>query len=134
MQVLVDTSIWSLAMRRSRPTRRREVAELTALIADHRARIIGPIRQELLSGIRHEDQFERLMTRMAAFPDYPLLEVDYVNAARFYNTCRAAGVQGSGTDFLICAVAERAGMAIFTTDADFHQFATHLPIQLHSMA
>jgi len=40
-------------------------------------------------------------------------------------------VQGSPTDFLLCAVALRRGFAILTTDGDFAAFARLLPLRLH---
>lgn len=92
---------------------------------------IGPIRQELLSGIRNEDQFKRLENRLSAFPDVPLHSEDYVEAARYFNRCRSQGIQGSNTDFLICAVAVRHDLAIYTKDQDFLLFAKVLPIVLH---
>ena len=57
---------------------------------------------------------------------------DHEEAAVFFNRCREKGVQGSNTDFLICAVAVRNGFAIFTTDDDFTRFARILPIALHA--
>ncbi len=131
MNVLVDTSVWSLALRRRRAKSGAEAAALSALIAAHRVRIIGPIRQELLSGIRDVESFDRLERRLAAFPDIPLVRDDYVEAARLFNTCRAKGVQGSNTDFLICAAAIRRELAILTTDRDFPRFADHVPIKLY---
>jgi len=133
MKVLVDTSIWSAALRRSRKAAGAEVDELRKLIGDHRVEIIGPIRQELLSGIRSRVQFNKLKNRLAAFPDISITSEDYVTAARYFNLCRAKGIQGSNTDFLICAVAARNRLAIFTTDKDFARFSAHVPIILHQM-
>ena len=134
MRVLVDTSVWSLALRRTEQRPPREAAELRRLVADKLVEIIGPIRQEILSGVRDPAQFEQLEKHLAAFPDIPLLTEDYVAAARFFNTCRSKGIQGSNTDFLICAVAVRNDLAILTTDKDFQQFAKCLPIVLHPIA
>ena len=131
MRVLVDTSIWSLALRRSDPVQSPDVSELRRLITSREVQIIGPIRQEVLSGIRNVSQFDRLEVHLAAFPDLPLQAEDYVTAAKFFNLCRAKGIQGSNTDFLICAVAVRHDLAIFTTDGDFGHFAKSLPIVLH---
>ena len=131
MKVLVDTSVWSLALRRREGSEPAHVKELESLIADNRVQMIGPIRQEVLSGIRNEAQFKTLETHLSAFPDLPLTADDYVAAARFFNLCRAKGIQGSNTDFLICAVAARHRMAIFTTDKDFVSYAKYLPIALH---
>lgn len=134
MNVLVDTSIWSLALRRSKIIVNVEMIELRRLIDDFEAAIIGPIRQELLSGIRDIKQFVFLRERLAAFPDLALKTADFEQAASYFNHCRVKGVQGSNTDFLICAVSSSRKMPIFTTDGDFAQFAKLLPIKLHRMA
>jgi len=133
MRVLVDTSVWSLALRRGEPAGIAEAVELGRLIAAHAVEVIGPIRQEILSGVRDTAQFERLEAHLAAFSDLPLTVDDYVTAAKFYNLCRAKGIQGSNTDFLICAVAVRHDLSIFTTDGDFSCFARCLPIMLHEV-
>ena len=133
MKVLVDTSIWSLALRRSEHAQNPQSVELRRLIAAHIVEIIGPIRQEVLSGVRDQTQFERLETHLAAFVALPLADDDYVTAAKFYNICRAKGIQGSNTDFLICAVAVRHDLSVFTTDGDFLHFARCLPIVLHEI-
>lgn len=101
------------------------------MITDRRALLVGPIRQEVLSGIRDPTQFERLRAHLAAFPDVPLVEDDYVLAATYFNACRAIGIQGSNTDFLICAVSVNHQLSVFTTDQDFQHFRVHLPIRLH---
>jgi predicted nucleic acid-binding protein len=131
MRVLIDTSIWSLALRRAGHILNPETTELRRLLTGHMVEIIGPIRQELLSGVRDPIQFDRLESHLATFPDLPLLADDYVTAAKFFNLCRAKGIQGSNTDFLICSVAVRHDLAIFTTDGDFRLFARCLPIVLH---
>jgi predicted nucleic acid-binding protein len=109
-----------------------EAAELAALIREGLASIIGPIRQELLSGVPSDQQFQVLREYLRPFPDLPIEAHDYEEAAVFFNRCRSKGIQGSNTDFLICAVAVRYQMPILTTDDDFAHFARVLPIQLHS--
>lgn len=69
--------------------------------------------------------------RSRHFPEEPLTSADYERAAEHFTACRAAGVQESNTEFLICAVAERRQMPILTTDRDFVRFAAILPIVLH---
>jgi len=130
MKVLVDASVWSLAFRRRAPAHP-AVDELRRLISHGRAAIVGPIRQEVLSGIRETAAFERLRDHLRAFLDEPLTEADYERAAECFNTCRARGLQGSNTDFLLCAIAERHGLPIFTTDDDFARYARVLPIVIH---
>jgi predicted nucleic acid-binding protein len=130
VKILVDTSVWSQALRRhAQPTP--VVGELRALIDEGRVAIIGPIRQELLSGIRNTTAFDRLRDHLRSFEDEALTREDFERAAEHFNVCRARGVQGSNTDFLICAAAERRGFPIFTTDTDFIRFSRVLPIELH---
>jgi predicted nucleic acid-binding protein len=129
--VLVDTCVWSLALRRHQPSHG-TVGQLERLIRETRAEIIGPVRQEVLSGIPDKKQFERLRSVLASFKDIPLERDDFEQAAAFFNQCRARGVQGSNTDFLICSVAHRHRLDIFSTDDDFRLYAKHLPIRLHS--
>jgi predicted nucleic acid-binding protein len=132
MKVLVDTSVWSLALRRRGDTDRRpEVIALRALIDEGRVAMIGAIRQELLSGIRTHASFEQLRDHLRPYPDERLGTADFERAAEHFNTCRARGLQGSNTDFLICAVAERRDLPILTTDGDFMRFARVLPISIH---
>jgi predicted nucleic acid-binding protein len=130
MKVLVDTSVWSLALRRRAPAHA-AVDELRRLVVQGRAGLVGPVRQELLSGIRDRAVFERLRDHLSAFPDEPITSEDYVRAADCLNICRAKGIQGSNTDFLLCAVAERSRFPIFTTDDDFLTFSRVLPVRLH---
>ena len=130
MKVIVDTSVWSLALRKDRQTATAPVHELRHLIQDHRVQMIGPIRQEILSGIRNEAQFRKLKTHLNSFPDLPIITDDYIDAARFFNLCRSKGIQGSTTDFLICAVAYLKKFLIFTTDSDFKNYKKYLPIKL----
>lgn len=137
MNVLVDTSVWSLALRRKpRDLNSRErllVTELSDLISDGRAGIIGLIRQELLTGIKTTTQFEELQRTLRAFRDEPVATDDYEAAAKVGNECRANGIAVSVVDMLICAVAIRRGMAILTTDPDFTSYARCLTLKLHTI-
>lgn len=132
MKVVVDTSVWSLSLRRKAVAEHPVVEEFGELVREFRVQLIGPIRQEILSGIRIQCQFEKLRSRLRAFPDLPLEAADYECAADFFNLSRRRGIQGSNTDFLICAVSHRYQMPIFTTDGDFRRFNEFLPIELHA--
>jgi hypothetical protein len=138
MMVLVDTPIWSLALRRRaanlNPREQRLTAALRDLIEDGRSQLVGPVRQELLSGIREEASFKKLRDHLRAFEDAPLEVNDYEEAARLNNQCRAQGVAGSAIDFLICATALRRNWQIFTTDRDFSRYATVLPLKLYDVS
>jgi len=136
LNVLVDTSVWSLALRREATGRlsalqQKVVAELSALIDEARACMAGCIRQEVLSGIPSPAQLDRLRNKLAAFEDLPAASLTHVRAARFYNRCRSRGVQGSHIDFLICALADEHRAPVFTLDADFERYASICGIELH---
>ena len=138
MTVLVDTPVWLLALqRREADLNARErvlTRALAELIREGRAQIVGAIRQELLSGIREEERFQKLRNYLRAF-DEPGIEVlDYEEAARLHNLCRGRGIAGSAIDFLICAVAQRRDWHIFTTDRDFERYGRVLALKLYSAA
>ena len=90
MNILVDTSIWSLALRRRAealsPSEKALVGELSELVREGRASILGIVRQELLSGIKTLEQYEKLRGTLRAFPDQPLTISDYEAAAKASNT------------------------------------------------
>jgi predicted nucleic acid-binding protein len=135
VNILVDTSIWSLALRRkvadlSAPEKLL-VREISELINEGRARILAVVRQELLSGIKTTEQFEKLRITLRSFPDEALDATDYEAAARASNVCRSNGVAVSVVDTLICAVGTTRDWSIFTTDPAFRNYATFLPIRLH---
>ncbi len=136
MNILVDTSVWSLALRRKgeglSATERFLVSELSELIREGRARLIGLIRQELLSGIKTTDHYEKLRLHLRSFPDEPIDTSDYEEAAKAGNQCRGKGIVVSIVDILLCAVAIKREWAIFTTDPDFAIYSKVLPISIHA--
>ena len=137
MDVLVDTPIWSLTLRRQDAAKLSAIEirckrELVELLAENRARIIGPLRQEILSAVRHRAQFDRLRTLMREYDCEPLSTADFESAAEGGNMCREKGLTGSQVDYLICAVALSRRWAVFTLDRDFERFARVLGIQLHA--
>jgi len=135
MNTLVDTSVWSFGLRRKQADlsdgEKAIVAELSELAKEGRVRIIGPVRQELLSGIKTDAQYERLRVALQVFPDEPLQTQDYESAAKASNDCRSKGVVVSPVDVLICAAALARDWNIYTTDPDFRNYAKILPIRLH---
>ena len=130
MKVLVDTCIWSLALRREAYEENEFTNKLKELILVQRVQMVGPVRQELLSGIKSIKHYEKLKTYLQAFPDLSLEMKDYELAAKFYNSCRTKGVQGSNTDFLLCAIAQNRHMPIYTLDKDFYNFQKYIDIKL----
>jgi hypothetical protein len=135
MNVLVDTSVWSLALRRKRQklsaAERSVVEELADLTREGRVRTLGLIRQEMLSGIKTAPQYEKLRVALRAFPDEAIETADYEAAAKVSNECRSRGIAAPVVDALICQIALVRQWSIFTTDPDFRAYAKVLPIKLH---
>src|SRR5215468_768522 len=104
MNVLVDTSIWSLALRRRRAGLTASdhvlIRALADLVGYGRVQLIGPVRQEVLSGIREEKQFVRLREALRLYEETTLGTNDFEEAARMSNECRRLGIIGSPVDFL----------------------------------
>jgi predicted nucleic acid-binding protein len=137
MNVLVDTPIWSLALRHKRrglmASDQVLIRALADLVGYGRAQLIGPVRQEVLSGIREHAQFIRLRDALRLYEDTTLLTADFEEAARMSNDCRQRGITGSPVDFLLCAVAERHQWQIFTTDRDFDHYRRVIGLTLFSI-
>jgi hypothetical protein len=137
MNVLVDTSIWSLAFRHRRHGLTASdhvlIRALADLVGYGRAQLIGPVRQEVLSGIREQAQFVRLRDALRLYEETTLVTNDFEEAARMSNECRRRGITGSPVDFLLCAVAERHQWQIFTTDRDFDHYRRILGLTLFSI-
>jgi predicted nucleic acid-binding protein len=132
MRVLVDTSVWSLAFRKKEKTdyELQLINYLSEIVRDLRAVMIGPIRQEILSGISNEAKFNEMQSKLSVFSDWSIETEDYELAAKFYNKCRMNGIQGSHIDYLICAVAFNSNFSILTLDADFEHYKKFTGIQL----
>ena len=126
MKLLVDTSVWSLALRRKdaaslSPEEQRLRSELTKAIQGGRVAMIGLIRQELLSGIREQAQFEKVKSAIAPFADEQIETVDHEHAAQLYNECRGHGFEVGPVDMLICAVAVRRNWQVLSSDSGLNR-------------
>ena len=130
MKVIVDSDVWSEALRKRSGDPSPERLFLDDLIREKRVQLMGCIRQEALQGLRDKAQFERLRVALQSFPDRNPSQMEYAWGAEFYNTCRSHGVQGSNTDFLICACSVTWGLPVLTKDKDFALYAQYLPPKL----
>mgnify|MGYP000846914840 FL=1 len=125
MNLVVDTSVWSLVLRRQRvdaedPFVRAFHAHVNA---GHGLFLVGPILQELLDGLRSEKQLTQLLAALDPFPLVPLTRQTFVLAARMRTDCRRKGVQAGSVDFLIAAACVEAGFPLLTADEDFARIA-----------
>jgi predicted nucleic acid-binding protein len=132
---LVDTAVLSLAFRRRDPALRSPaeqavVQRLARLVDDDEAAVIGMIRQELLSGVRGPKDFQKLRTVLDGLIYIRVDAADHDLAAESFNRCRSRGVAATDVDMLICAVAERRGLPVYTTDGGFEEYARVLNIRL----
>jgi predicted nucleic acid-binding protein len=134
MKVIIDTPVWSLAFRKKNNIGdNATITNLVDLIRKEQIVIIGSIRQEVLSGISDKNKYYEIRNKMSIFVDYIIQTSDYEFAAECSNECRRHGIQGSHTDFLICAVAIRNDWEIFTEDADFFEYEKYLPIRIYEL-
>jgi predicted nucleic acid-binding protein len=93
--------------------------------------LIGPIRQETVSGIASSREIEIVKRRLASIQEFALPSDLFLLAADFYNACRAAGISAGAIDMMICSAAASNSVPVFTADPDFRHYAKHLPITLH---
>ena len=131
MKILVDTSVWSLALRRQPRIVNPEAITLKTLIEQGEdIYLLGIILQEVLQGIKNPKDFHALKVYFEAFPLIELTREDYIKAAELKNNLMKKGKQVSTIDALIASAAISYDYYLFTTDKDFEQIAKHSKLQL----
>jgi predicted nucleic acid-binding protein len=130
MSWLVDTSVWSLALRRDRESEAPEVAQLRSVLTSGQPVFTtGLVLQELLHGFVGPKARTAILERFEALPTITPERVDHVAAAELRNTCRRRGVQIGTIDALLIALCLRHELLLLTTDADFQHASRHVPLQ-----
>ena len=131
MNLLVDTSVWSLALRRSPSSRAPEVGLLeTCLERGDLVVTTGLILQELLQGFRGPVDKERIIKNFSLLPVITPEVEDHVEAAELRNRCRRKGVQVGTIDALIAHLCIRHELSLLTTDRDFHATSRHCQLRI----
>ena len=127
MNLVVDTSVWSLVLRRRSvdPDNPWVTAFRGHVAAGDSLLLVGPILQEVLTGLRWPRDVDRLLASLAPFPLVPLARGTYVLAAQISNRCRRSGVQTTTGDALIAAACVENGFPLLTADQDFVRIARH---------
>jgi predicted nucleic acid-binding protein len=131
MTLLVDTSVWSLALRRDAQL---DVPQVTALKAalegDDIVVTTGLVLQELLQGFAGPRAGKGIVDRFAALPLVVPERQDHIDAAALRNTCRRAGVQMGTIDALLAQLCIRHRLTLLTTDNDFVHAAKHCTLKV----
>ncbi len=131
MNILVDTSVWSLALRRDIPSSRLEISLLSKALEDGDAVFTtGLILQELLQGFQGPKQRDSILKNFSVLPVVmPELE-DHIRAADLRNKCRRLGIQIGTIDALLAQLCIRFDLLMLTVDGDFQNIARHFPLRL----
>ncbi len=133
MTLLVDTSVWSLALRRDAPAENPQVARLVLGLRSGESILgTGLVLQELLQGFRGARDQDRIVERFRALPLVTPERDDHVKAALLRNSCRRRGIQIGTIDGLLAQICLRHELTLLTTDKDFTRIAESVPLQVWS--
>lgn len=124
MSVFVDTSVWSLALRRDAPPDLPEVHELRRLLDNGSVYCTGLVLQELLQGFAKPKSQKQIISHFSALPLLVPDREDHVSAAALRNRCRRNGVQTGTIDALLAQLCIRYELTMLTTDNVFHNMAS----------
>ena len=131
MTLLVDTSVWSLALRRDAESSEPEVQHLKeALLGADVVVTTGLVLQELLQGFSGAKASAQIIERFAPLPLIQPTRDDHLAAAELRNTCRRSGVQVGTIDALIAQLCLRHELTLLSTDKDFKLAAKHCALRL----
>lgn len=130
MNLFVDTSVWSLALRRDLPPDVPEVRRLREALAEDAVHTTGLVLQELLQGIRGPRARALIVDRFAAIATIVPARTDHVEAARLRNACRRSGVQVGTIDALLARLCIAHDLVMLSTDRDFARIADRTPLRL----
>jgi predicted nucleic acid-binding protein len=131
LSLFVDTSVWSLALRRDGPSSAPQVVALIKAI-EHGEPILttGLVLQELLQGFSGPKAREQILDRFSALPLLVPDRADHIEAAALRNTCRRHGVQIGTIDALLAQLSIRHSLLMLSSDRDFQRVETHCPLRL----
>jgi predicted nucleic acid-binding protein len=131
MTLLVDTSVWSLALRRDGIPSEPEVRFLLeALGGADTVVTTGLVLQELLQGFAGPRAAKAITERFRSLPLIQPDRIDHMAAAEVRNTCRRAGVQIGTIDALLIQLCVRHELTLLTTDKDFIHASMHVPVKM----
>lgn len=133
MTLFVDTSVWSLALRRDRPPNAPEVARLQQALESGETLVsTGIVLQELLQGFAGPRNRQQIIERFAALPFVSPSRHDHIMAADLRTTLRQRGVQVGTIDALLAQLCLGRELTMLTTDNDFRHVAAHTDLKIWS--
>jgi predicted nucleic acid-binding protein len=133
MSLFVDTSVWSLALRRNAPERAPEVTALArALERSEPLYITGLVLQELLQGFAGSKARKQIIEHLSALPLLVPDRRDHIEAADLRNRCRRSGVQIGTVDALFAQLCIRHRLTMLSTDDDFRRVARQATLRVWS--
>jgi predicted nucleic acid-binding protein len=130
LSLFVDTSVWSLALRRDTPSSPQVRELIRAIEADEELLTTGLVLQELLQGFSGPRNRAQILDRFSALPLIVPDRRDHIDAAELRNTCRRRGIQAGTIDALLAQLCLRHNLMMLTTDGDFSLMATHCALKL----
>lgn len=131
MKVVVDTSVWSLSLRKDKPSNYAVVKKLAMLLEENMdVLIIGVILQEVLQAFRHEKTFKKVLKEFDPLPLLAVNREDYVTAAKLHRRCAGKGISATTVDCLIASVTVSSGSYLLTADKDFTHIASVSDLRL----
>lgn len=127
MNIIVDTCVWSLVLRRQKVDHANFWVKsfLDHLKNGDGVHLVGNVLQELLDGVRSQSDFNHLIDVLKPFPLIKLSRNTHILAAQLRNDCRKKGVNASPTDFLLAAASIENNYPLLTSDKDFTQISQH---------
>ena len=134
MKFLIDTSIWSEALRRKDKSVNSSETVLRKIIDNNdEIVVIGIILQEILSGISNPKLFAEIRSILNDFSYLEIVKDDYIYAAELRNKCKQKGITAGSFDFLIASVAIRNKLILVTYDSDFVNISKHTDLKIHNI-
>ncbi len=130
MNVFVDTSVWSLALRRDNPPRLPEIDELRRALQNGNAISTGLVLQELLQGFSKPKSYRQIVEHFASIPLLVPDRDDHIHAAEIRNACRKKGKQIGTIDALFAQLCIRHELQMLTTDKDFEYIGSVVELPL----
>jgi predicted nucleic acid-binding protein len=132
LSIFVDTSVWSLALRRDTPPEVVELEELKRALTSGTVISTGIVLQELLQGFSRPKAHQQIIQRFGSLPLVVPNRKDHIDAAELQIKCRRRGVHAATIDALLAQLCIRHELTLLTTDKDFRAISRIVPLRAWS--